>query len=85
MCESHLLFRRIYYALHRPIEEPCYILTVELELSKSNVASGVIVTSGPKLDVLWLPVIAEADFRGFIEAADNVVQVFDKVGFRKVI
>jgi NADPH:quinone reductase-like Zn-dependent oxidoreductase len=85
MCEPHLLLRRIYYALHRTIEEPCYIFAVELQLSKSNVASGVIVTSRPKLDVLWLPVIAEADFGGFVEAADNVVQVFDKVGFRKVI
>jgi hypothetical protein len=85
MCEPHLLLRCIHYAFHRPVEEPRYILTIELELSKSNVASGIVVASRPKLDVLRLLIIAEADFGGFIEAADNVVQVFNKVGFCKVI
>lgn len=54
-------------------------LPCQLQLAKADVAIWVVVPRRTEFDVLRLFVITEADLCRLIEAADDVVEVFEEV------
>jgi hypothetical protein len=50
----------------------------KLDLSESNTTAGVIISCGPKLDVLGVRRSTKPWFGGFIETISDVIEIINK-------
>lgn len=78
-----LFLNRIDDTVDRPFEKGGDVFTRKFQLSESNVTCCVVVARGAELDVLRLGRTAKANLGRLIKAANDVVQVIDKVGILK--
>ena len=57
----------------------------QFQLPKTNIARGIVISGATKFDVLRLLVVVEAQFRRFVKAADDMIEVVVEVRFLEVV
>ena len=72
-------------ALDGRLKELSHIRPQEFDLSESNVKSWVVIPCSTKFDILRFVRISKPEFRSFVEAGENMVDVRQKGRILEII